>query len=310
MAASQGLTIRFSVSPFMNLYYSLEVATGSIKEAYNEEFAKRMKEIFPEDILERFARLSNSQRFSWLLKSCLSKEISRSKLEKSLLSLAREYHQLLTEAFSSYQGYWKQTQSSLLRVKGELEKVRESCQSLITTASEVLNLPLKTKKLDVYILDAPAGEPIDRKAIAYGASLQVPFFALILHEATHTLIGEKIRIESRKYTNDEHAEYIDEAIANLITNSVFSCLKPALMDELVQTEKAIRGIATSFPHGEEPETEEGRKALQRHDKRNRYIKYYIQTFETDWSTLVKQKKDFHQLVIRLLKGNADKIKHD
>jgi len=83
MPASQDLTIKFRVSPFMNLYYSLEVATGSVKEAYNEEYAKRMKEIFPEDILERFARLSNCQRFSWLLKFCLSKEISQSKLEKT-----------------------------------------------------------------------------------------------------------------------------------------------------------------------------------------------------------------------------------
>jgi hypothetical protein len=309
MVAPQGLRIRFSVSPFMNLYYSLEVATGSIKEAYNEEFAKRMKEIFPEDILERFARLSNNQRFSWLLKSCLSREISRSKLEKSLLSLAREYHQLLTEAFSSYQGYWKQTQSSLLRVKGELEKVRESCQSLITTVSEVLNLPLKTEKLDVYILDAPAGEPIDHKAIAYGASLQVPFFALILHETTHILVGEKIRLASRKYTSDEHAEYVDEAIMNLITKSVLSRLEPAQMKELVQTEKSIRRIVTGFPpHSDDPKTEKGREALQRHDKRNSYIKYYIQTFETDWSELVKQKKDFHQLVTALLQGNANRIK--
>ncbi len=311
MAALQSLAIKFRVSPFMNLYYSLEVATGSVKEAYDEGYAEQMKEIFPENILERFELLSDRQRFSWLLKSCLSEEISKIRLEQSLSSLAREYNQLLTEAFSSYQEYWKQVQSSLLRIKRKLEKVRETCQSLIIMASNVVNLPLKTKKLDVYILDAPAGEPINHKAMAYGASLQVPFFALILHEATHSLIGEKIRVVSRKYTNNEHAEYIDEAIVNLVTKSVLSCLKPALMEGLVQTEKAIRRIATSFhPHGEEPKTDKGREASQRHDKRNRYIKYYIQTFETDWSTLVKQKRDFHQLVIALLEGNADKIKHD
>lgn len=311
MPTPHDLTIGFRVSPFMNLYYSLEVATGSVKEAYNEEYAKRMKEIFPEDILERFARLSNCQRFSWLLKSCLSKEISQSKLEKNLLSLAREYHQLLSEAFSSYQKYWTHIRSSLLRVKGELEKVRESCQSLINLASQIANLPLKTRKLDVYILDAPAGEPINHKAIAYGASLQVPFFVLILHETIHTLIGEKIRLTSRRYTNDEHAEYIDEAIMNLITKSVLSCLDPAQMKKLVQTEKSIRRTVTGFPsHGKEPKSEKGREALQRHGKRNRYIKYYIQMFETDWSKLAKQKKDFHQLVIALLQRNADKIKQD
>jgi len=217
----------------------------------------------------------------------------------------------LSEAFSSYQKYWTHIQSSLLRVKGELEKVRESCQSLITLASQMVNLPLKTKKLDVYILDAPAGEPINHKAIAYGPSLQVPFFILILHETTHVLVGEKIRVASRKYTNDEHAEYIDEAIMNLITKSVLSCLNPASREELVQTEKSIRRIATGFlPHGEEElKTEKGREALHRHDKRNRYIKYYVQTFETDWSTLMKQNKDFHQLAIALLQRNADKIKH-
>ncbi len=302
--------MRFRVSPFMNLYYSLEVATGSVKEAYNEEYAKRMKEIFSEEILESFARLSNRQRFSWLLKSCMSEEISQSKLEKSLLSLASEYHRLLTEAFSRYQVYWKQIQSDLLRVKSELEKVRESCQSLIITASEVLNLPLKSKKLDVYILDAPAGEPINHKAIAYGASLQVPFFALILHEAIHTLVDEKIRIASKKYTNDEHAEYIDEAIMNLIAKSTLSHLDPTQMKELLQTEKSIRRIITGFPpHDQGPQTEKQREALHRHDKRDRYIKQYIQTFETEWSTLVKQKKNFHQLIIALLQGNADKIKH-
>ena len=42
--------IYFHVSSSLNLYYSLEVATGSIKEGYNEEYAELMKNVFPEDI--------------------------------------------------------------------------------------------------------------------------------------------------------------------------------------------------------------------------------------------------------------------
>lgn len=309
MGDFQGPVIRFHISPFLNLYYSLEVATGSVKEAYNEEYAKRMKEIFPENILKSFARLSERQSFSWMLKSCLFDEISQSKLEEALSSLARDYYQVLGEAFSSYQEYWEKAHSNLRRAKAELEEVKEDYQALIVMASDMANIPLKMKKLDIYILDAPTGESINDNAIGYGVSLQVPFFLLILHETMHILVGQTIRVLSRKYTNDEHAEYIDEAIVNLITNSVFSRLEQTLMKKFVQTEKSIKKLVPPLPlYSEKPETVEGQEALQRHDKRNRYIKYYRQIFENDWTELMKQKKDFDKLIITLLERNMDKIK--
>ena len=311
MSDFQGLMISFHISRFLNLYYSLEVATGSVKEHYNEEYAKRMKEIFTENILNGFAQLSESQRFSWMLKSCLFDELSQSKLEETLSLLARNYYHVLSEAFSSYQEYWEKAHSNQERVKAELENVKEDCQLLIMMASDMANIPLKTKKLDVYILDAPTGEPINDNAIGYGASLPVPFFLLILHEAIHILIGQRIRTLCRKYTGDEQAEYIDEAIVNLITKSVLSRCEQPLLDKFVRTENSVKKLVPPLPLcGDKPETVEGREALQRHDKRNQFIKYYIQTFENDWIELMKQKKDFDKLIITLLERNMDKIKHN
>jgi len=130
--------IRFHVSPSLNLYYSLEVATGSVKEAYNEEYAKLMKEVFPESVLKRFVELTDSQRFPWKLKSCLFDGISQSRLEKSLLLHARDYYHMLREAFSSYQEYWEEVRSRLRKAEAELGKVREDYEALIVMASDTL----------------------------------------------------------------------------------------------------------------------------------------------------------------------------
>ena len=86
----------FHVSPFLNLYYSLEVSTGTIIEAYNEEYAEQMKEVFPKRILEGFKDLHYSQKFSWRVKSCLFDRISEKKLRHSMHLLATEFFASLT----------------------------------------------------------------------------------------------------------------------------------------------------------------------------------------------------------------------
>ena len=55
----------------MNLYHSLEVATGTIIEAYDEEHAEQMKKVFPDQVLKKFKELHYEQRFSCRIKSCL-----------------------------------------------------------------------------------------------------------------------------------------------------------------------------------------------------------------------------------------------
>ena len=79
----------FHVSPFLNLYYSLEVSTGTIVEVYNEEYAEQMKRFFPEQVMKTFKELHERQRFSWRIKSCLFDRISENNLKDSMLLLAK-----------------------------------------------------------------------------------------------------------------------------------------------------------------------------------------------------------------------------
>ena len=51
--------IAFHVSPFINLYYSLEVSTGTVMEVYVEEYAKQMKKVFPKNVLEKIKNTKN-----------------------------------------------------------------------------------------------------------------------------------------------------------------------------------------------------------------------------------------------------------
>jgi len=177
-------------------------------------------------------------------------------------------------------------------------------------ASDMLGIPLRMKELDVYLLDAPSGEPIGDRAIGFGMRLPVPSFLLVLHEAIHVLVGQTIRLLSGRYTDDEHAEYIDEAIVNLITSSVLSRLKPSLKEKFDQTEKTIKRLVSPLPpYSERPETVEGREALQRHNTRNRYIEYYREAFKDDWTKLTKQKRDFNRVIAALLERNSNRIKH-
>lgn len=308
----------FHVSPFLNLYYSLEVSTGTIVEVYNEEYAEQMKRVFPEQILKISKELHDSQRFSWRIKSCLSDRISQNKLKKSMLLLTNEFNDLLTNAFSYYQTYWKRVSPNLVRARKVLEENKNELERFLAMTSDLLQIPWRIKELHIQLVDPFTGEPIGENAVSFGvgpiASLPSTDLAaisdfFISHEARHILVWDSIRRIAEKYTTEEHAEYIDEAVMNLIRNSIVK-----RDDEF--KEKFWKAIEVAkkmnFPPPSyigKAETYEGKIYKERHKKRNRYITYYKNLFQEDWEELLAKNKPFSKVIENLLKRNMEKIKN-
>jgi len=107
--------MHFRVSPFLNLYYGLEVTTGTVAESYNEDYGERMSKLFPEQILREFEELHDAQKLSWRVKQCLFEGISESRLNESMSLLSDRFTDLLNDAFSYYREYWEEHGPSLVK---------------------------------------------------------------------------------------------------------------------------------------------------------------------------------------------------
>jgi len=304
----------FHVSPSLNLYYSLEVSTGTVMEVYNEEYAKQMKEVFPERILETFKELHDRQRFSWRAKSSLFDGISEKRLEESMLLLANEFNDFLNEAFSHYQTHWKKISSNLMSAREALEEHKGELEALLATISDLLRIPWEIKELYVQLVDPFTGEPVGKNVIALGigsitslpsTDLATVGYFFILHEATHILVWDTIRKIAAGYATEEHAEYIDEAVMNLITGTVMK--RSGFWERFLKAmEEAAKLKFPPTSRIEKPTTPEGEICKARHEKRNRYIMYYQKLFQADWEELIR-KKPFSKIIENLLEANMAKI---
>jgi len=293
--------ICFKVSPWLNLYYSLEVGAGSYVYILSQEYAEIMKTVFPQDLRKRFVEIHEPQRFSWRIKSSLFNGISKIKMEESLTNLAKEHYFILKEAYRYYESYWKGVSPILEEVAGHLETVRLDLEALLEEASAVTLIPWKVEELDIFILDAPTGEPVGNQAIGYGTRIGVPFFHLILHEATHMLVEHKVCDIAQKYTNEWHASYIDEAVNNLLSNTIFSSFEPTRIEKMKEVDNEIRKLVPSISM---------EKFIEQHEKRQKYLTYYRKLLQEDWQTLVKERKNLEQMVSILLEKHKAEIKSD
>ena len=306
----------FHVSPFLNLYYSLEVSTGTVMEVYHEGYAEKMKKIFPNRILERFKQLHYSQRFSWRLKSCLFDRISEKKLRHSMFLLATEFNEVLNEAFSYYQSYWDTISPGIVSAKEVLEENKNQLEVILAMTSDLLGIPWRNEELHIQLVDPFTGEPVGENVISLGIGsivslpsedLATVSFFFISHEARHILVWDGIRKIAEEYTTEEHAEYIDEAVMNLIRESPFK--RNAKLQESFT--KAMQAAAKhKFPPPSfigTPSTPEGKIWKARHEKRNHYIGYYKRLFQNDWEELLARKETVSSLMESLLRRNKEKI---
>lgn len=310
--------IYFRVSPFLNLYFSLEVATGMIREEYNEEYADQMKKVFPEQILKKFKQSHDRQRFSWKIKSCLFDTISENKLENSMLLVAKKFNDLLNDAFSYYQVYWKKVGPDLMKAREVLEENKKECEGLLATASDLLNIPWRIGELHIQLVDPFTGEPMGKNTVSLGigsitsipsADLTAISYFFILHEAMHILVWDSIRTMAEKYTTKEHAEYIDEAIMNLISNSILKREEKfrGKFWKAMELARKLKFPPPSYP--EKTKTTEGAIYQAHHEKMNRYLTHYTQLFQNDWEELLAKDEKFSNIIQNLLERNAEKIEN-
>ncbi len=112
---------------------------------------------------------------------------------------------------------------------------------------------------------------------------------------------------AEKYTTGEHAEYIDEAIMNLISNSILKREEKfrGKFWKAMELARKLKFPPPSYP--EKPKTPEGEIYQTRHEKRNRYLAYYGKLFQNEWEELLAKDEKFSNIIQNLLERNADKI---
>lgn len=311
------LEIYFHISPFLNLYYSLEVATGTIIEEYNEEYAGRMSKILPDHIMKKYKQLHDAQRFSFKIKSSLFDDVSEAKIKDSMLLLAKQFNDLLNEAFSHYQTYWKEVSPSLMKAREVLEVNKNECKRLLMMVSDLLHIPWRIEELHIHLVGPFTGEPINENTICLGVGfitttlpvhLTTITYFFILHEATHTLVSDSVRTMAERYTTEEHAEFIDEAIMNLISNSILK-LDAEFQGNFNKAMEVADKLKFPPPsYIERSKTPEGEIHKARHEKRNHYITYYRELFQSQWEEALARNEVFHVIVSSLLQRNAEEIK--
>lgn len=177
------------------------------------------------------------------------------------------------------------------RSREVLEANKSQLEELLAMTSDLLQIPWRCEDLHIQLVDPFTGEPVGENVIALGigsiVSLQPTELAtisylFISHEATHILVWDTIRKIAEKYTTEEHAEYIDEAVMNLIRGSLVN-RKPEFQSKLRKAMKAAAKVKFPPPsYIGTPSTPEGEIWKARHERRNNYIGYYRELFQRDW----------------------------
>jgi len=191
-----------------------------------------------------------------------------------------------------------------------LEANKKDCENLLAGVSDLLRIPWEMKELYVYLVDPFTGEPIERNTVCLGigpicslspTDLCAVSYFFISHEAAHILVWDLVRTVARRFTTEAHAEYVDEAVMNLIMNSVLR--KEEAFGERFQ--KAIQEAGRlGFPptsYVQKPVTHEGELWRARHEERNHYITYYRELLQDEWNELLGKGEVFSEFLEPLLR---------
>lgn len=199
-----------------------------------------------------------------------------------------------------------------------LRENKKECEKLLATASDLLSIPWRTGELHIQLVDPFTGEPIGKNTLCLGigsiasipsTDLTAISYFFILHEVTHILVWDSIRTAAEKYVTEEHAEYIDEAVMNLISNSIVKREEKFRVKfwKAMELAKNLKFPPPSYL--EKPKTVEGEIYKARHEKRNCYITYYRILFQNDWEGLLTRDEMFSYVIKNPLESNAGKIEN-
>jgi len=218
--------VRFIISFNLNLFFHLEVISGSVRQRFNKKYALKYPEF--SKIAKEFRWEFDSQTISWNFKKRIEKPNA---FERGGIEFGRKIKKIYQKAVKLYKPYWEhEIEEKLKRFKEELKGKREWIEEIIRKIEKFTGRTFK-KVVNIYLVEALSqeygigAEPLTN-GIAIGRIKDPTLLKLIItHELVHlNLMNKVIRIVPLHYRKDETK--INEAIADLITYQILNVPLP------------------------------------------------------------------------------------
>jgi len=209
--------IEFVISFGLNLFFHLEVISGSVPQRFSKKYALKYPEFF--ELAKKFRWEFDPQVISWDFKNEIEKSNA---FEKGGIKFGKKIKQIYKKAAKLYKPYWeKEIKRKLIRFKEKLEKKRRQIEAIIKKIENFTGIRFKPT-IKIYLVEALSeeykcgGEILD-DGIVIGIIKDWNFAKVIItHELVHLNIRERI-IQKIPFAYEKDRDKINEALTILIT---------------------------------------------------------------------------------------------
>ncbi len=219
--------VRFLVSFKMNLFFHLEVISGSVPVRFNKKYISKYPKFI--SLAKKFRWNFDPQTISWYFKKRIEKPNA---FEKAGIEFGRNVEKIFKEAAKLYKPHWEnEIKKRLENFEKSLEKEKnwlDSLNSNIQKIENITKIPFSTNRINIYLVEALSqeygkigGEPLIN-GIAVGRIKDLEVLKMVItHELVHlNLMNRIINLLPEKYRKEEHQ--INEAITDLIARRVLN----------------------------------------------------------------------------------------
>jgi hypothetical protein len=212
--------IKFVISSGLNLFFHLEVISGSVPQRFSKKYASKYPEFF--ELAKKFRWEFDPQVISWNFKNEIEKQ---NVFEKGGIKFGKKIKQIYKKAAKLYKPYWeKKIKGKLIRFKEELEKKRRQIEAIAEKIENFTGIRFKPT-IKIYLVEALSdeykcgGEILD-DGIVIGIIKNWDFTKVVItHELVHLNIREMI-IQKVPFWYEKDRDKINEALTDLITSFI------------------------------------------------------------------------------------------
>ena len=225
----------------LNLFFHLEVLSGSVPQRYSKKYTSKYPEFVR--LAKEFKWEFEPQTISWNFKNRI---VKKRVFEEGGLAFGKKIKHIYIKAMKLYKPYWdSEIKEKLEKFKVIVEKKKKRISRKAEKIEKFTGFKFKKRKIKIYLIEALSqeygigGEPLD-EGVAIGIVKDEKLLEMIIvHELVHlNLMDRIIKRIPIKYKKDESK--INEAITNLITHRVLNLPLSKKDERLINYFKKIK----------------------------------------------------------------------
>ncbi len=229
------MKIRLIISPFQNLFFHLERASGAFKDLFSEKYRAKAEELTPTNIFTEFYRtIGDSRGLSRSLKQQLSNLVMPDEIPATVSKIFSRYASKLAEVLLSdadrYLAMWREELNPKLETfKKTLENVKDELLENFKRIENITRLPFRFDQLEIFLIDALSeeygsmSEVLGLRSLALGVMNTADALKEITFSLAKLNLGDTINNVIPEDLVDEEKD-ISTALAKLIANEIHPVL--------------------------------------------------------------------------------------